>query len=317
MSDRRDVIREILEARGRRSCDLPTPELYLRLQRLQNAYEHRDENNKELLKYFPIALIACLESYFRLTIKHLIDSDGPYLSNAESLVSKGQFGFEVVKALHGKALTVGDVIAHSISISSLSHIDSHMSSLMGINFLEKVALVHDRWNVEVKNQPKVPIINDRPSTYRYVSKTFELRHIFCHETATKHEFDLEDVNQCFDHCIVFLKASDEFVSETLHPNAPLTQSEMNECSAIEYQKEKEHLNELNQKLLESLEEDRKAKYGEVTRAWEKFLELSVELEGLPYGRGTIRPTIVNSAAARMIRERADQITRLIDLLTSP
>lgn len=317
MSDRRSIIQEIIEARDRRRSDLPTIELYSRLSHLQYAYEKRDENNKELLRYFPIALTACLESYFRLAIKHLIDSGDPYLSNAESLVSKGQFAFGIVKALHGKALTVGDVIAHSVSLSSLGHIASNMSSLMGIDFIEKVVSVHDRWNVEIRNQPKVPIVKDSQATYNYVAKTFDMRHIFCHETATKHVFDPAEINHCFDHTIVFLQASDEFISETLSPGAPLTQFEMNVRSAEEYQKEKAKLEQLNQKVLGLLESEHKAKYENIHKAWERFIALSVELEGMEYGRGTIRPTIENRAAARMSRERADQVVQLIDMLTAP
>jgi len=54
------------------------------------------------------------------------------------------------------------------------------------------------------------------------------------------------------------------------------------------------------------------KFREANKAWEMFFQASVEVEGLQYEGGSIRPTIENSAAARLTKERSVQVSKLID-----
>lgn len=317
MTDRRNIVEEILAVRNRRKSDIPQGELFLRLLHVEHAYQERDSENKELLRYFPIAVVACMETYFRLAIKQLIDSGEPYLTNSQSIMPKTNVGFDVLKALHGQSITIGDVISHSVSISNLTYLASHMSKLMGFEFLKEVSQIQDRWAIEVLKQPKRPILPDAYNTFRYVARTFELRHIFCHETASNHEFEAEEIEKCFNNSVLFLKASEELISETIYPNAPLTQTEMNIASAGEYKKEKEHLYLLFSQVESLLSDKQIPKFKEANKAWEAFFEASVEVEGLQYEGGSIRPTIENSAAARLTRERSAQVSKLIDLLKEP
>jgi uncharacterized protein YecT (DUF1311 family) len=314
MANRRNIVEEILEIRGRRKSDIPGGELFLRLLHVEHAYKERDPENKELLRYFPIAVVACMETYFRLAIKKLIDSGEPYLENSQAIMPKANVGFDILKALHGQSITIGDVISHSISISNLAHLASHMSKLLGAEFLKEVSLVHSRWAVEVLKQPKQPILLEADNTLRYVAKTFELRHIFCHETANNHEFELEEIEKCFDHSVLFLKATEELVSETLYPNAPLTQTDMNITSAGDYKKERDHLDSLLSQVSTLLTDKQIPKFTEANKAWEVFFRNSVEIEGLQYEGGSIRPTIENSAAARLTKERSEQVSKLINHL---
>lgn len=314
MTNHRNIVEEILEIRGRRKSDIPRGELFLRLLHVEHAYRERNPENKELLRYFPIAVVACMETYFRLAIKKLIDSGEPYLTNSQAIMPKTNVGFDVLKALHGQSITIGDVISHSIPISSLTHLSSHMSKLMGVEFLKEVSLIHSRWAVEVLKQPKQPILLEVDNTLRYVARTFELRHIFCHETASNHEFEVEETEKCFYHSILFLKAAEELVSETLYPGSPLTQTDMNIASTGEYKKEKEHLNSLLSQVATLLSDKQVPRFEEANRAWEAFFKASVKVEGLQYEGGSIRPTIENSAAARLTKERSEQVSKLIDLL---
>jgi len=314
MADRRNIVEEILEIRGRRKSDIPGGELFIRLLYIEHAYKKRDPENKELLRYFPIAIVACMETYFRLAIKKLIDSGEPYLTNSQTIMPKANIGFDILKALHGQSITIGDVISHSISINNLTHLASHMSRLLGVEFLKELSLIHSRWAVEVLKQPKQPILLEADNTFRYVAKTFELRHIFCHETASNHEFEADEIEKCFDNSVLFLKAAEELVSETLHPNAPLTQTDMNIASAEDYRKERDYLDSLISEVTSLLTDKQISSFEEANKAWEVFLRNSVEIEGLQYEGGSIRPTIENSAAARLTKERSEQLSKLINLL---
>ncbi|WP_157691548.1 hypothetical protein [Noviherbaspirillum autotrophicum] len=66
MSRTRDIIQEIADVRQRRQFGSAMAELPLRLFALENTFKKHDKSEKELVRYFPVALIACVEGYFRV-----------------------------------------------------------------------------------------------------------------------------------------------------------------------------------------------------------------------------------------------------------
>jgi hypothetical protein len=91
MSRTSELIQQIIEVRGRKHSDSAIGELFQRLSELQRAFETRGEFHPELLKYFPVGLVACIEGIFRLFIKEIIDTGSPYLERAEKLLTSGKF----------------------------------------------------------------------------------------------------------------------------------------------------------------------------------------------------------------------------------
>jgi hypothetical protein len=207
MSRTRDIIEEIAQVRRRRRFGLAMAELPFRLFALERAFKDHDQRNIELTRYFPVALVACIEGYFRLAIKELVDAGEPYLTNAERPASSMKLDFMVVRAIHGKAVTVGELVAHSVPLSRLDHIESSMSSLLGTSFLDRMRTITDRWDHEVLGAPAKLILADPDSVFAAVAKTFELRHIICHEIASAHEIQYPEVAHCFESCVSFLRGS--------------------------------------------------------------------------------------------------------------
>ena len=119
-------------------------ELPLRLFALERAFEVYDKSQGELIRYFPVALIACVEGYFRMAIKDLIDASEPSLTNAEKPATSLKLDFSVLRAVHGKTTSVGELVAHSVSLSRLEHIESALSSLLGASFLHALRFTTDR-----------------------------------------------------------------------------------------------------------------------------------------------------------------------------
>ena len=317
MMDRQRVIKEILEANTRRYFDNSSAELLVRIKYLEYSYRRLDPKNKELLRYFPIALVACIQSYFQMAIKEIIDLGEPYLTNSKQLMPKKRLDFDIVKSLHGRTITIGDIIAHYLPVSKLDHILSPMSQLLSINFKESVSRVYDRWDVEVRKKPRVAIISDIEESCRYVDRTFQLRHIFCHEVASKFEIVKDEIDNCFDHCVLLLKASDALISQTLFPDAPLTQMEMNMVSAEDFTKEKMRLDSALDEVFEVVSDKQRMKFIEANNAWKVFLEASAEVEGLEYEGGTMRPTIECLALSRLTRDRRKQVEKLLAFLSIP
>lgn len=311
------ITNEIIAKQKRRKTNLPSAEVYLRLTLLEYSYDYRNPDDKELLKYYPIAIVACLETFFRLSIKQIIDYGEPYLSNAESILPKNNIGFDVLKGLHGDTITIGDVISHSISTSNLGHIVSYLNNLLKIDFINEVSNVKDRWAIEIEEKPDEPIISSPDELFKYISKTFELRHIFCHETASNLKLHDKDIEKCFEYSLIFLKASEELINQIIYPNAPLTQTDINIQTHKDYTSEKTNLDSLLQELKTLLTEKQLKYLTKANEFWENYLEATVEIEGLQYEGGTIRPSIQNKAARDLISSRKRYIEQLLKYINKP
>ena len=310
-SDGRRTIDRIRSSRSRLRFNLREAELFTRLSAIRHSYKQLDPENLELQRYYPIALVACLESWFRLAIRELVDFGDPYLGNARQLIQRERFDYEILAGLHGQTITIGEVISQHPPISSLEQTIAIMGTLVGKDFREGVSKVHDRWKVEIEKQPKAPIVADIDETFRYVDRTFELRHIFCHEIATAIEVERDEINKCIDHTAVFLKASDELISQTLFPDAPLTQADINAASHEDYERERKDLDLLVETISEALSGEQKERFTAANEAWDSFLVSSAEVECLAYEGGTMQPTVHALAATRLVRDRKIQLENLL------
>lgn len=305
----RNPIPDILEIRSRLLHGNSGAEISIRQIYLQSAFEKRRDVDPEFLRYFPVALVACFEGFFRLAVKELIDAGQPYLTNAAQLAATNKFDLESVIALHGKLTTIGEFIAHPLPWSNLKQVEANMSAILGKSFLNHMRIITDRVAIELDGKPPIPILADPDSTFRNVSRTFELRHIICHETATKFKISIEEIENIYDSSREFLKAATEIVSETLYPNAPLTQAAMNQSSYEEYQIAREELNNLVGAVSNNLSRDIKTNWIELQSSWESFADEAIKFEGSKYDGGSIQPLIHNTTATGLVRARITEVER--------
>jgi len=308
MSKTRDIIQEIGEIRNRRQFGSAMMELPFRLFSLEHAFRNQKDHDGELVRYFPVALIACVEGYFRMAIKDLIDTGDPYLSNAEKPASSIRLDFSVVRAVHGKAITVGELVAHGIQLSRLEHIDVALSTILGTGFLKGLETVTDRWAHEIGGKEVAPILENPNEVFADVARTFELRHIICHEIASAYEIKLEEVARCFESCVAFLRASDEFISETLDPGAPLTQTDMNIAAWNDLEAKNLELEEAANKLIARLDDAELKAFKESQEKWRQYCESWADfVAGDRAGGGTIWPLIYVGAAKATIEMRIQEV----------
>ena len=308
----RNLIQEILEIRSRLRYGHSFNEFSIRLHHLGAAYKKRDEVDPEFLSYFPVALIACFEGFFRLASKELMDAGPPYLGNAARLSVNIKFDLESVVALHGRRTTIGEFIAHHLTWNNLAAVEANMSAILGKSFLEGVRSIPDRVGTEIYGRPLAPILADPDSTFAAVSRAFELRHIICHETATSFKVAVADAESIYTSCTEFLTAANEVVSETLHPNAPLTQAAMNQSSYAECQAVRDEMTGLVELVSMGLTGDTQKQWRELQASWEAFANLAVKFEGSKYEGGSIQPLIHNTTATSLVRARIEQLKRQLD-----
>lgn len=313
----RELIDQIIEVRERRQFNHAMSELFSRLSRLERAFEKRDIANEELLKYFPVALVACMEGYFRLAINQFIDEGQPFLDNASELISKIKFDFDIVKALNEKKVTVGEFISHHISFNNLEQISSNVSKVIKRDFLKELRNVCAGWKHEILGKEKVSIIQDSEKVYRSVARTFELRHVICHELASGFTFSSEEIEECFSGTVLFLKAADELFYEILHPDPPLTQSAMNVRAGEILENVSAELENLNQDICGRLEGQEVVEFLKVDSAWQAYMKLHADFEANIFGSGSMRPIIYAGAATNAIYSRIDEVKKIFHRTNLP
>lgn len=309
MGRTRDIIQEIADIRQRRMFGKAMSELPLRLFALERAFKGHDKTQRELTRYFPVALIACVEGYFRMAIKDLIDAGEPYLTNAEKPASSIKLDFSVLRAVHGKAITVGELVAHGVQLSRLEHIETTLSSLLGTGFLEALRTTTDRWAHEVRGKPATPILAKPDEVFADVARTFELRHIICHEIASAYEIESEEVAQCFESCVAFLRAADEFISETIHPGAPLTQTDMNIAAGKSLREKQERLAGAVAEFRARLDAAELTAFDESQAKWQLYCDAWADfVAGERATGGTIWPLIYAGEAEALVVRRLEEIS---------
>lgn len=307
MSRTRDVIQEIAQVRKRRRFGSTMAELPSRLFALERAFAEHAPTNVELTRYFPVALVACIEGYFRLAIKELVDAGEPYISHAEKTASGLKLDFAVVRAVHGKAVTIGELIGHSVSLSRLEHIESVMTGLLGDSFLNRLRAVSDRWAHEVRGEPITPMLKDAGQVFVSVTKAFELRHIVCHELATAHDVDHEEVARCFDGCVAFLRAADELLSQILHPGAPLTQADINFAAGQSLAEARVALQAAVSHVQRRLSGDDLVAFNAAHASWEQFCCATSDFDALQVRGGSMWAGYRSSCEEALVRSRTTEL----------
>lgn len=297
----RDYIAEIIEIRNRRSSNNSHSEVFIRLFNLEHAFKSAPKDNNEILKYFPIALVATMEGCFRVMAAELIDHGEPFVENCEKLLKNQKLTFSLIKAFQGKQVSLGEFVSHVVSINKLQDIDALISTITGNEFLKELKSHSSRWDVEVLKQKDVPIILDSNETYKNIIKTFELRHIFCHETATNIEFDYKTIEQSFLSASMFLKSSVDYISEIIHPNAPLTQTAMNIDSANEAKEILNQVKIVKDKMLNKLsnQTDRINSLKASHEKWGDYMKEYSTFSADAYKGGSIWPLIYNTTATSL------------------
>lgn len=216
-----------------------------------------------------------------------------------------------MKALYGRDITLGNFIAHMISINNLEQIDTHISTLIGKKFLEEIKNHFSRWDVEVYKKTKIPMMDNPTKIYKDISKTFELRHIFAHETATNIEINIDLIKNLFESSVSFLNTASDYVNEFIFPNSPLTQTAMNIQSGEKLEKILSEIKILNSRYKNALNSQRAKEFEKLEKSWNGFMETQARFEMNEYKGGSIMPTIYNGIAFFLAEERKKYLENML------
>ncbi|HVG33150.1 MAG TPA: hypothetical protein VM911_08720 [Pyrinomonadaceae bacterium] len=217
MSKHRDYISEILSRKSRHLKRAQRWEQFIkRAEPLVEAFTYAKDQIKsdvpfraELLRYFPIGMVACLEGYFRMAFRDLIDFGEPYIENVKNFKDIS-LGMPYVLAIHGKKITIGEFIAHLLPISNLEDINRDMSVIIGQDFLERLNTTEYDLKSRTSSLDRLKV-----SAYGDIKEIFRLRHIFCHELAITERIKIRSLESALGGVALFTYATEAMMRELL------------------------------------------------------------------------------------------------------
>ena len=220
MGAKRDFLAEIEEIRGRTFAPEWDNGIAMLCSLSTRAAGLEEESEQQ--SYFLVASIAAIEAYFKWQIQALIDSgDQKYVNNLRLDDLSIKVSHDLAVALYGKRVTVGELVAHSVGLSSIKSIDKIMSQLLQTNFISLVETARDPQLRYEQGNDAPTIICDADDTIAHVKRTFELRHIICHEAHLNAPVKLVEIKTLCSSCYKFVLASYYGIAYHRSPSAPL------------------------------------------------------------------------------------------------
>lgn len=249
--------------------------------------QSKNTRTDEVYKYLPIASVACIESFSRATIKTLLDKGGIYFDNLEKLIQQNnlKLDFEVLSNLQKKQYTIGEFVSHILPCNNINDLNKNISILLGYDFLSALK----------KHKPKIAGEFDYDSYYHFkknydsiaksIIKTFEFRHIFCHESAGKVSINKEELEIDSKNCQTFLNQASSFILSVTYEEWGLAvpeKVELLEKELIQKQiilKEKFKTIRHERSLNSENKREFQKKFDKTIKLWEQFTDSKALLKG--------------------------------------
>lgn len=184
--------------------------------------------------FFVIRAVTLLEVFTRGWIAALIDHGGPFVERAGELKFDFKFDFGSVRKI-GSLITLGDVVAHGISINNFGQITGIFKVLLAeelLPLLKNAVYVQrslaDRLLSEGSEETKAGtlIVKDVEKMRNRLARLFELRHILCHEVPRREVYKRQEITGMLTAANQFACATNEVLHRILFGNTPTTLPEM-------------------------------------------------------------------------------------------
>jgi uncharacterized protein YecT (DUF1311 family) len=302
-----DFIEEIVRRRGEFQDSLRFHFASSELRRLQSILEAGGDIAPELLQLVPVRIVACMEGCLKAAAAQLINHGDPYLQRARSLSGQIKLDFDLLTSLLGQRITVGEMVVHSLKWQSLATINATMSTLLDGDFFPSLRTARDRWHMDEFEKPMV-IVKDLDRVLSKLAETIRIRQILCHEVASFFELQREQALEMLECGWQFTHATSWLVSETLYPNAPLTQADRTEAAWRRAEEADSELAAVLKEFMDKLDEEDRALLSESQDAWTEYREKFAKFEGHAAKGGTLSPQLRGAAFAALTRARISELT---------
>jgi uncharacterized protein YecT (DUF1311 family) len=272
------------------------------LERLKDIWDTQLKGFGQICELIPIRVVTIVEVFLRHWIETLIDHGAPYVERASNLKVDLKYDFAIARSLQGGSITLGQLIAHSLSLNRLDSCSSILSTLLGPDLFEAISNTRDLWRVRLEGEAIGPIITDMPWVRKTLSRLFEVRHILVHEFPEKPPHPPDEVDEFLDASTALIYAVDEELAFRLQGRYPMTQAEMTRDAGARHQAAMAEL----ETLCSEIEEDT-PEIHDVQRAWLVFKKAEAERQTRRQLGGSIRPMIYSLAAEALTRGRISEL----------
>ena len=255
----------------------------------------------------PMRVIACVEGCLKAATAELVNHGEPYRSNLRRLTQQVKIDFDVLKAVLEDSVTLGDIVAHAFSWHDFAAINSRMTTILGLDFFNGLKNTLNRFDVERRDAPKKPIIESLDKVLADLSDAMSVRHALCHEVATFERVSEQDAARFIKSGKEFTSAVSWLISETLHPGAPLTQTDMNIESGKRATAATEEMHRAVATVAEKLNNEDKALLAKSQDAWEEYRKVFCMLESNAAKGGTLAPLLYGNCSQRMAKARLQEL----------
>lgn len=280
-----------------------------RIRTLEESLEYlRGTENVELYRHFPVAAIATLEAYFRSVVTMIVDAGGEYLTRGLALVGDKLKAAEAISILHKKVVSIGEIVAYSLPFSSLGHLESTLDQLIGQKFKILVRAAIDPFALRNQTPEAALVVPDVSQLWASLQKTFEIRHVLAHESATKFHVQYEQALLSVESVSGIIEAIDSVLWSTAWKDEPLTQYEMNRHAYAEYHVQRSKLCAAIRNKRKELKDARDAsEFRSLHAQWKSWIRKWADYSADRFVGGSIRPMIHASVMSGAYESRIKQI----------
>jgi len=260
----------------------------------------------ELLRYIPLALIAVVESHFRILYALIINQDAEYLSRAVKFSKEQNMRFEpeFLVAFHARSATPGDLFSHLFRLNGLEDIQATLTALLGMDYLKEVQRF-DVNEAELTESEADTFKNITGASFKAIKDMFALRHIIAHELALNLTLDSQKMLDDYRRVKELLQATTTWVEVKLGIFIPAPQQWANRHRQAAFEKADQQLQTIIDKLVHLQTGEREfplLTYSEpflkAVEKWKEFREAYADALAAPYDGGSAQSSVYNEARIR-------------------
>ncbi len=291
--------------------------------RLRSDWQRMRSDKACAPDFYVVRAVTLLEVFTRTNIAELVDHGPDYANRALEFSKNLRIDYALVQSIQGRVVTLGDVVAHSVSVNSFGQMLGYFEILLDKKPLRTLlASTVDRWATEIEEKPADPIIRDFDAMAACLSKLFEARHILCHEMPRKPPYSENEIAAFLTEAFGFTKALEEIVTFARFGLVPMTQTEMNVSAHETLRKKESELEEVLQSVKASVRSneasisatgrarDNKSWlecFEEAQQQWLAYRNAHAEFDTYSSRGGTIHPTLWASEATRLTEVRLTEL----------
>jgi len=299
------------------------------LRNLGEGWRKTAQDDNSTPDFYLIRAVTILEVSARHEMSSLIDHAKQFTDRAVELSKNIKIDFAIVQNVQGRAITLGDIVAHSVSVNSFGQIIEHFETLLAKPLRPLLMSAVDRWRTEIQEEPSIPIISNYDGLNKRLSRLFKIRHILCHEMPEKTVYSDDEVGGFLDDALKFTKALESILSIEKYGLMPLTQTGMNIAAGERLKNAQADLYCLLSKIREYLancdskhtdfmpkEVSLMSSLNEAQDKWVAYRKTDCDFMASMWIGGSIMPLIWANRATDMTESRFEELQAWFDLESS-